>query len=67
MPERPSENEFYHKENKEFNQVVFGLGKSEDTAIFILRSKQHPQGTWAVAIWKFVFKMCFPSQNEAVT
>lgn len=66
LPERPSENESYRKENKDLKQVVFGLGKSKDTAIFILRSRQHPQGAWDVAIWKFVFKMCFPSQNEAV-
>lgn len=66
MPERPSENEFYRKENKDLKQAVFGLGKSKDTAIFILRSRQHPQGAWDVAIWKCVLKMRFPSQNEAV-
>lgn len=43
--------------------MVFGLEKSKDTAIFILHQQQ---GLWDVAVWKYVFKMCFLFQNESV-
>lgn len=55
MPKHPSKNEFYQKENKDLKEVVFGLGKSKDAAIYILRSRQYPQGVRAVAAWRSVF------------